>query len=130
MTAFALLAACGLVTFGTLTGCQVSGDSDVDTSRRPAARAEVEVGGAGTTAGSSTSGGMAAGYTLSAQATRDTEWSAGTDATATRGTLRAGDRVMFDRTPDMSQEWQQARTVDGRTVYVRPADFRVSASSR
>ena len=37
---------------------------------------------------------------------------------------------MFDRTPDPSMEWQQARTVDGRTVYVRPADFRVSTGSR
>ena len=119
MKAFALLAACGFVTLAAVGGCQVSGDSDVDTADRPSARAEVEVGG---------TGGAAANYTMSAQATRDTEWSAGTDATAARGTIRAGDRVMFDRAPDPSMEWQQARTVDGRVVYVRPADFRVTVS--
>ena len=122
MKAVTLFAACGLMTFATLTGCQVSGDSEVDTTQRPSARAEVEVGGADA---SST-----AGYTMTAQATRDTEWSASTDASAARGTIRAGDRVMFNRAPDTSMEWQQARTVDGRIVYVRPADFRVTASAR
>ena len=128
MNAFKLIAAFGLATLATLAGCQVSGDSDVDTSRRPAARAEVEMGGTGGTTGGSAS--MGAGYTMTAQATRDTEWSAGTDATAARGTIRAGDRVMFDRAPDPSTEWQQARTIDGRIVYVRPADFRVTRGSR
>jgi hypothetical protein len=121
MKAIALVVAFGFVVVGTLAGCQVSGDSDVDTTRRPSARAELEVGG---------TGGTSANYTMSAQAIRDTEWSAGTDATAARGTIRAGDRVMFDRAPDPSMEWQQARTVDGRIVYVRPTDFRVSARSR
>src|SRR5688572_25954203 len=119
MKVVALLAACGLATLGTISGCQVSGDSDVDSSGRPSATAEVQVGGTDTTA-----------YTVSAQATRDTEWTAGTGAAATRGTIRSGDRVMFDRAPDASMEWQQARTVDGRIVNVRPADFRVSTSTR
>ena len=126
--AVAVLAACGVTTLAALAGCQRSGDRDVDTSRRPSARAEVQVGDtSGTTAGSTS---MGAGYTMTAQATRDTEWSAGTDTTAARGTIRAGERVMFDRAPDTTQEWQQARTLDGRIVYVRPADFRVMGSSR
>jgi hypothetical protein len=37
---------------------------------------------------------------------------------------------MFNRTPDTSMEWQQARTTDGRTVYVRPADFRLTATTK
>jgi hypothetical protein len=115
MKAFALAAACGLA---VVAGCQTSHDTDVDTHNRPAAKGEVQVGT------------PAAGYTMTATATKDTEWAASTDAAAARGTLRAGDRVMFNRRPDTSMEWQQARTADGRTVYVRPADFRVTASTR
>jgi hypothetical protein len=37
---------------------------------------------------------------------------------------------MFRAAPDTSMEWQQARTTDGRVVYVRPADFRVTSTSR
>jgi hypothetical protein len=34
---------------------------------------------------------------------------------------------MFNRAPDMTMQWQQGRTADGRMVYVRPADFRATA---
>jgi hypothetical protein len=116
MKAIALLAACGLA---TVAGCQTSKDKDVDTTHRPSAHGEMEMGTSST-----------AGYTMSATATRDTEWAASTDPSAARGTLRAGDRVMFNRMPDASMEWQMARTADGRTVYVRPADFRMAASTK
>ena len=107
MKVLALAAMCGLA---TLAGCQVSGEAEVDTTNRPAARAEVDTTGTG--------------YSTSYTATRDTQWAASTEPSAARGTLRAGDRVMFNGAADTSMEWQQARTVDGRVVYVRPADFR------
>jgi hypothetical protein len=110
MKTIVLLAACGLA---AMAGCQVSGEAEVDTTARPPAN---------TGAAAST------GYTMSYAATRDTEWRSGTEASAKTGTLRTGDRVMFNRAPDMTMEWQPARTADGRTVYVRPADF--AASSR
>jgi hypothetical protein len=115
MKALVLAAACGLA---VVAGCQTSKDKDVDTHSHPAAKGEMQVGT------------PAAGYTMTATATRDTEWAASTDASAARGTLRAGDRVMFNRMPDTSMEWQQACTTDGRTVYVRPADFRMTASTK
>ena len=109
MKAFAGLTTCMLAAVG---GCQVSGEAEVDTQQRPAAEVKVDTG-----------------YTISATATRDTEWRASTDASAARGTLRAGDRVMLNRAPDTSMEWQPARTTDGRTVYVRPADFRLTTTT-
>ena len=113
MKAFALLAACGLA---TLAGCQVSGEAEVDTTRRPSARAEMGAGG-----------GAAAGYSMAYEAAEDTEWAASADASATRGTIRRGEVVMFHRTPDTSQQWQQARLADGTVRYVRPNAFRMSS---
>jgi hypothetical protein len=55
-------------------------------------------------------------------ATRDTEWvSAPNLASAERGRVTQGTRVYFDSAPGTS-DWQQAR-VEGKVVYVRPADF-------
>jgi hypothetical protein len=108
MKTFVLLAACGLA---MASGCQVSGDKQVDTTHRPAAAAA-----------------PAPTYTMTYEATRDTEWAASTDASAARGTLRVGDRVMFSHAPDTSTGWQQARLSDGTVRWVRPADFRAAAS--
>ena len=120
MKAFALMVAGG-VAAAALAGCQVSGDRDVDTTRRPSASAEVSTG---------TGTGMAASYTMTAEAVRDTEWAASNNPSATRGTIRAGDTVMFGAAPDTSMGWQQARLSDGTVRYVRPADFRMRASAR
>ena len=109
MKAFAVFTACTLAAVG---GCQVSGEAEVDTEQRPPAEVKADTG-----------------YTVSATATRDTEWRAGTDASAARGTIRAGNRVMLNRAPDTSMEWQAARTTDGRMVYVRPADFRITTTT-
>lgn len=122
MKAFALFAACGLA---AVAGCQVSGGRDVDTTQRPAARAEASVSAPGSGSMSGSGAGMGAGYTMTAEATRDTEWAASSDTSAARGTIRAGDTVMFNRSPDTSMEWQQARIGDGTVRYVRPADFRM-----
>jgi hypothetical protein len=121
MKAFLMLAVCGAA---AMAGCQVSGDRDVDTTRRPSARVETST----TTVDRTTS--TTAGYTMAYQATRDTEWAASTDASAARGTLQRGDRVMFMRTPDASTDWQQARLPDGTVRYVRPADFRPVTMAR
>ena len=96
-------------------GCQRSGSTDTtarsdssmrgDTSRR---------GDADMTTGR---------FDQAYEATRDTEWVSSTAADAERGTLMRGDRVMFSQ-PPMNAEWQEARTTTGRTVYVRPGDFR------
>jgi hypothetical protein len=98
-----LLAACGVAM--TVVGCQNSGHSDVETTQTVQ-----------TTPGPA--------YTMSYQAVRDTEWASGTDAGAKRGTLRAGDRVMFAKAPNPSLTWQQAQLPDGSLQWVRPADFR------
>ena len=102
-----LLAACGMA---VLAGCQVSGRRDVDTTRRPTARAEAT-----------------AGYSMAYEAAEDTEWAASADASARRGTIRKGERVMFNREPDASSEWQQAR-VNGELRWVRPKAFRMTVS--
>lgn len=107
MKAIALLAAAGLA---VLAGCQVSGEAEVDTTNRPAARAEA-----------------AAGYSLAYEAAEDTEWAASADASARRGTIRRGTVVMFNRAPDASLEWQQAR-VDGELRWVRPKAFRMATT--
>lgn len=107
MKALALLALCGVA---TLAGCQVSGRGEVDTTGRPQARAT-------------------AGYSMPFEAAADTEWSSSSDmATATRGTVRQGEIVMFNRAPDTSSQWQQARLADGTVRYVRPTAFRMSSS--
>ena len=108
MKAIALLAVCGLA---ALAGCQVSGRGEVDT-RRPSARAEAT-----------------AGYVMPYEATRETEWVASTDPSATRGTIARGQMVMFDRTPDTSMAWQQAK-VNGTVRNVRPGDFSMAANRR
>ena len=107
MKAIALLAAGGLA---MLAGCQVSCEAEVDTTRRPAARAEAT-----------------AGYSLAYEANQDTEWAASNDASAQRGTIRRGEVVMFNRAPDASLEWQQAQ-VNGTVRWVRPNAFRMASS--
>ena len=116
----------GGIAAAALAGCQVSGDSDVDTTRRPSAGASVSTDttmGTGTSASVTT--GSAASYTMTAEATRDTEWAASNNPSATRGTIRQGDTVMFGTAPSTSMEWQQARLSDGTVRYVRPTDFRM-----
>lgn len=85
-----------------LTGCQMSGDRHVDTSRRPA---------------------RVDNYMLSYRATQDTEWRSTTDTNADRGTLRRGSTVRFERAPNTSAQWQQAVLDDNSIRYVRPSDF-------
>jgi hypothetical protein len=104
MKAIALLAACGLA---VTAGCQVSGSAEVDTTQRPSARAEA-----------------VAGYSMAYEANQDTEWAASNDASAQRGTIPRGKRVMFSRAPDASLEWQQAQ-VDGTVRWVRPNAYRM-----
>ncbi len=105
MKAFALLALCGVA---TLAGCQVSGRGEVDTTGRPA---------------------RAVSYSMPFEAAEDTEWASSSDVvTATRGTIRRGDIVMFSGAPDTSMQWQQARLNDGTVRYVRPTAFRMSSS--
>ena len=111
MKMFVLLTACGLL---MTVGCQTSANKTVDTSQRPAATAPPPA--------------PAPSYSMSYEAVRDTDWAAGTEAGAKRGTLRAGDRVMFSRAPDPSMAWQQAQLPDGSVQWVRPADFRAPAS--
>ena len=105
MKAFVLLATCGLA---AVAGCQVSGDRDVDTTHRPSVEAST-------------------GYTLSYEATRDTEWAASSAASAQRGPIRQGEKVMFNRSPDPAMEWQEAK-VNGVVRYVQPNAFRVATS--
>lgn len=109
MKALTLLALCGVA---ALAGCQVSGRGEVDTTGRPEARATAT-----------------AGYSMPYEAAEDTEWASSSDmATATRGTVRRGEIVMFNRAPDTSAQWQQARLADGTVRYVRPTAFRMSSS--
>ena len=98
--------------FALASGCQMSGRTDRTSSSRST---ETTVrGDAQMTTGR---------FDQTYEATRDTEWVSSTAADAERGTLMRGDRVMFDRAPGTS-DWQEARTTTGRTVYVRPGDFR------
>ena len=110
----------GIVMIGGValaSGCQKSGSTDRTTSSNsPGVSAEVRTGDAAMT----TTGRFDQAY----EATRDTEWVSSQAADAERGTLMRGDRVMFDRAPMTDAQWQEARTTTGRTVYVRPADFR------
>ena len=106
MKTFVLLTACGLA---MASGCQVSGDKEVDTTHRPVAEAPT--------------------YSMTYEATRDTEWVASTEAGATRGTLRSGNRVMFSHMPDTTLAWQQAKLTDGTVRWVRPADFRAVSAT-
>ena len=119
MKAFALLAACGLA---TLAGCQVSGEAEVGSTRSSSTRGEMGMASGGGGAGAT------GGYSMAYQAAEDTEWAASADASATRGTIRRGETVMFNRAPDSSQQWQQARLADGTVRYVRPNAFRMSSS--
>ena len=120
MKQFSRTALAGIVMIGGLalaSGCQMSGRTDRTTSRSDTTMSgETRVRGDATM----TTGRFDQAY----EATRDTEWVSSTAADAEKGTLMRGDRVMFDRAPMMDAAWQEARTTTGRTVYVRPADFR------
>ena len=101
----------GIVLLGGITvvaGCQKSGSTDTTS------RSSTPSGDATMTTGR---------FDMTYEATRDTEWVSSTAADAERGQLRAGDRVMLDRAPGTA-DWQEARTTTGRTVYIRPTDFR------
>jgi hypothetical protein len=111
---FARTAMVGIVALGGIafvSGCQMSGSTDRTdrTSDSGVARGDA----------------MAATgrFDQTYEATRDTEWVSSTAADAERGTLMRGDRVMLDRAPGTA-DWQEARTTSGRTVYIRPSDFR------
>jgi len=83
-----------------VTGCQVSNDhAHVDTTHRPA------------------------DYTYEYRAIQDTPWKASTASYANSGTIARGTRVYFDRSPDRTMSWQQARLDDGNIRYVHPTDF-------
>ena len=117
MKQFTRTAMAGMFVIGGIvfaSGCQMSGRTDrtssSGTSRDTTVRGEATM----------TTGRFDQTY----EATRDTEWVSSTAADAERGTLQRGDRVMLDRGPMMDAQWQEARTTTGRTVYVRPADFR------
>ena len=113
MKRFALLAA--LAAGFTLTsGCQTSGEAEVDTESRPAMRGQAG-GGAG---------GAGAAFNLSYTATADTEYVSTPDGGGPRGTIRRGSQVRFESAPDTTQDWQRAQMENGTVVYVRPADFR------
>jgi len=95
-----VVAACGVA---MMVGCQNSGHSDVETTQTTHT----------TTA--------APAYSMSYQAVRDTEWVSGTEAGAKRGTLRAGDRVMFAKAPNPSLVWQQAQFPTAAFKWSAPA---------
>ncbi len=82
-----------------VTGCQMSENRHVETTNRPM------------------------NYTYEYRATQDTAWRSSTAADANSGTVNRGSRAMFDRTPDRSMTWQQARLDDGTVRYVHPTDF-------
>ena len=112
MSQFTRTALAGVVVLGGIAfmgGCQRSGSADAT------ARSD-----SGMSAEATASTGR---FDQAYEATRDTEWVSSTAADAERGTLMRGDRVMFDRAPGTA-DWQEARTTTGRTVYVRPGDFR------
>jgi len=112
MKQFARTAMVGIVALGGIalaSGCQNSGHTDRTSSSDTSMRGDAAM----------TTGRFDKGY----EATRETQWVSSTAADAERGTLAAGDRVMFDHAPGTS-EWQEARTTSGRTVYVHPGDFR------
>jgi hypothetical protein len=112
MKQFTRTALAGIVALAGIAfvgGCQRSGSTDTTARSDSGMSAEV----------TTTTGRFDQAY----EATRDTEWVSSTAADAERGTLMRGDRVMFDRAPGTA-DWQEARTTTGRTVYVRPGDFR------
>ena len=115
----ALTALVALAGFAFLTGCQMSGHTD-----RTSTRSDTSMRNDRMDRGGDMAMRTPAMFDQTYEATRDTEWVSSTAADAERGTLMRGDRVMLDRGPMMDAQWQEARTTTGRTVYIRPADFR------
>ena len=115
MKQFARTAVVGMIALGGIalaSGCQKSGGADrTSTGDSGMARSDTAMASTGR-------------FDQTYEATRDTDWVSSTAADAERGTLMRGERVMLDRAPMMDAQWQEARTPTGRTVYVKPADFR------
>ena len=115
MKALLLMAACGLA---AVAGCQVSGEAEVDTTRRPSARAQAGGGE----------------YTMPYVAVEDNQWEVGPQAAArSGGMIKRGETVMFSRAPDtsnMSDVWEPARLPDGTVGYVRPIKYRPATGRR
>ena len=112
MRSFAPLMACGLA---TLAGCQVSGEAEVDTTRRPSAPAPA-----------------AGEYTLAYVALEDNQWEVGPQAAGrSGGMIRRGGTVRFSRAPGMSEDnWEPARLPNGTVGYVRPIKYQPAAATR
>ena len=65
-------------------------------------------------------------YNLPYEAIKDTEWISNPNApNPTKGNLKKGDRIHFNREPSPSgATWQDAKLSDGKIRFVHPADFK------
>ncbi len=62
-------------------------------------------------------------YTIAYQATKDSDWKSSNEPDASTGTVTKGTIVYFDRMPETSETWQQARVGDGYVRWVHPSDY-------
>ena len=127
MKRFALaVAAVGVTALTAVTGCQQNGGAHAEVSTdRPVATSSTYTTTETTAAARSA--------TTPYVATRETRYVYSPVDTTTGGTLRAGDVIYvegntatgtgFFSTAEGSG-WKMARTAEGRTIFVHPADFR------
>ena len=134
MTRYAMLAAASLgCTILGAVGCQNSGhahaEADVDRPRMADTttyrRTETTVNNDADAATAGATIHADANFTTPYTLQNDSSYRTSLSATDDAGTLRKGDTVYL-KTSNLSTagDWVQARTADGRTVYVRVADLR------
>ena len=109
-----------------LSGCSASENANTSGNTNTNANRAVNTNTTGNANGAVTTASPAE-YNLPYEATKDTEWiSNPTAPTPTKGNLKKGDRIHFNREPSgvPGATWQDAKIPDGTIKFVHPADFK------